>query len=67
MVALRERAEAPALIAALDPLRERLPGALSATLALQPIALTLGEPHRLTGAEETAGECFALAEKVALR
>lgn len=67
VVALGERAEAPALIAALEPLREQLPGALSATLALQPIALTLGELHRLTGAEDAARECFALAEEVASR
>ena len=67
VVALGARDEAPELIAQLTPLRDQLPGALSTTLALQPIALTLGELHRLAGAEETARECFAHAETVASR
>ncbi len=67
VVALGETAEAPALIARLTPLRDELPGALSATLALQPIAHTLGELHRLIGAEDAARVEFAHAEKVASR
>ncbi len=66
-VALGEAGEAPALIARLTPLRDQLPGALSTTLALQPIAHTLGELHRLTGAEDAARKEFAHAETVASR
>jgi tetratricopeptide (TPR) repeat protein len=67
VVALGERDEAAGLIERLLPLRDQLPGALSATLAMQPIALTLGRLHRLIGEEDAARECFRHAEKVALR
>ena len=54
--------EAPELIRSLLPLRDQLPGSLSATLALQPVALTLGELCRLAGREDEARSHFAHAE-----
>jgi DNA-binding SARP family transcriptional activator len=67
VVALGQRDEAPALATALAPLRDQLPGALSSTLAMQPVALTLGRLYRLIGREADAREHFALAEQVARR
>jgi ATP/maltotriose-dependent transcriptional regulator MalT len=67
VVALGLRDEAPALIDRLRPLRDQLPGALSVTLVLQPIALTVGELHRLLGQEDEARFHFQHAEKVARR
>ena len=67
VVALGLRDEAPALIDRLRPLCDQLPGALSVTLVLQPIALTVGELHRLLGQEDEARFHFEHAEKVARR
>jgi tetratricopeptide (TPR) repeat protein len=67
VVALGRRDEAAGLIEQLRPLRDQLPGALSTTLAMQPIALTLGRLYRLLGREDEAREEFAHAERVALR
>ena len=67
VVALGERAEAPALIEALLPMRDELPGAISTALAMQPVALTLGELCRLIGREDEARSHFAVAEEVARR
>jgi len=67
VLTLRATAEAPELIRALLPLRDQLPGSLSTTLALQPVALTLGELCRLAGRDDEARSHFAHAEKVAER
>ena len=67
VVALGLEDEAYALIERLLPLRDQLPGALSITLVMQPIALTLAQLYRLTGQEGEAQDHFAHAEKVARR
>jgi hypothetical protein len=67
VITLRSADEAPELIRCLLPLRDQLPGALSTTLALQPVALTLGELCRLAGREEEARSHFAHAATVAER
>ena len=59
--ARRAEDEAAELIEALLPLRDQLPGALSTTLAMQPVALTLGELSRLLGREDEAAAHFAHA------
>ncbi|MDP9819080.1 ATP-binding protein [Spirilliplanes yamanashiensis] len=67
VVRLGETSEAPGLIEQLLPLRDQLPGALSTTLALQPVALTLGQLCRLLGRDDEARAHFAHAEAVARR
>jgi hypothetical protein len=67
VVALGERAEAPDLVEQLLPMRDQLPGALTVTVALRPIAYTLGELCRLVGREDEARAHFRHAETVALR
>jgi tetratricopeptide (TPR) repeat protein len=67
LVALDAPTEAPDLIALLTPVRDQLGGVLSTSLAVQPVAHTLGELHRLVGDHERAAACFAEAERVAER
>jgi hypothetical protein len=67
VVTLRASDEAPELIRSLLPLRDQMPGSLSATLALQPVALTLGELCRLAGREDEARAHFAHAATIAER
>lgn len=59
--------EAAALIEDLLPLRDQLPGSVSTTLALQPIATSLGQLCRLIGREDEARAHFAHAQVVAAR
>ena len=67
VVALGAADEAPALVALLAPLHDQLGGALSTSLAVQPVAHTLGELHRLLGDRAAAAGFFAEAERVARR
>ena len=67
LVALDAPDEAPGLIALLTPVHDQLGGALSTSLAVQPVAHTLGELHRLVGDHERAVAGFAEAERVAQR
>ncbi len=67
VVALGAADEAPALVALLAPLHDQLGGALSTSLAVQPVAHTLGELHRLLGDHAAAAGFFAEAERVAQR
>ena len=67
VVTLQATDEAPELIELLLPLRDQLPGALSTTLAMQPVALTLGELCRLAGREDEARSHFAHASTIAER
>jgi DNA-binding SARP family transcriptional activator len=67
VVAVGARAEAPALIEQLLPLRDQLPGALSATLVMRPIAHTLGALCRLLGRDDEAAEHYRHAVSVAER
>jgi DNA-binding SARP family transcriptional activator len=67
LVALDLPDEAPGLIALLTPLHDQLGGVLSSSLAVQPVAHTLGELHRLVGDHERAAASFAEAERVARR
>ncbi|WBB68445.1 AAA family ATPase [Micromonospora sp. WMMD812] len=66
-VALDRRDLAPPLIDALLPVRDQLAGFSSTTVALRPVALTLGELFRLTGDTEETARHFALAVRVARR
>lgn len=67
VLALQAKDEAPELIRALLQVRDQLPGVLSTTLALQPVALTLGELCRLVGRDDEARSHFAHAATVAER
>jgi DNA-binding SARP family transcriptional activator len=67
VVALGETAEAADLVERLRPMRDQLPGALTMSLALQPVAHTLGELCRLLGRDEEARAHFRHAETVARR
>lgn len=64
---LGRQEEAPELIRLLLPLRDQLSGAAYTAYALQPVAHSLGELHRLLGDETTAASHFAHAETVAAR
>ncbi|MER7891657.1 hypothetical protein ABTX15_17695 [Micromonospora sp. NPDC094482] len=55
------------VIDALLPAREQLAGFSSTTVALRPIALTLGELFRLRGQTEEAKRHFTLTAEVARR
>jgi hypothetical protein len=65
VLALGERDEAPALIETLRPLADQIPGSLSCTVAMQPVAATLAALCRLVGREEEARAYAEQAERVA--
>lgn len=67
LVALDEVAEARELIEFLSPLHDQLGGALSTSLAVRPVAHSLGELHRLVGDHAAAAAAFAEAAEVAGR
>jgi DNA-binding SARP family transcriptional activator len=67
VIALGERAEAEALMETLLPLRDVLPGAAGMSLAMRPVAHTLGELALLLGREEEAVGHFDHAVEVARR
>ncbi|MEU2627090.1 BTAD domain-containing putative transcriptional regulator [Kitasatospora sp. NPDC007106] len=67
VVALDERAEAAELIAELRPLRGLVAGAASTSVALRPVAQSLGELARMLGRTEEAAGYFAQAAEVARR
>ncbi|GAA3450487.1 BTAD domain-containing putative transcriptional regulator [Dactylosporangium matsuzakiense] len=55
------------VIDALLPVREQLAGVSSTSIAMQPVALTLGELYRLQDRPAEATACFQLAAEVAGR
>jgi hypothetical protein len=65
VVALGARDEAAALVDSLRPWRDQLPGAISSTVVMQPVALTLGHLCRLLDRDAEADEHFRHAERVA--
>ena len=65
VVALDQKDEAPALIEALRPYADQIPGALSCTLAMQPVAATLGRLSRLLGRDDEARRFEEQARQVA--
>ncbi len=67
VVALDERAEAAGLLEELLPLRDLVAGAASTSVALRPVAHSLGELARLLGREEEAAGHFRHAAAVARR
>jgi len=67
VVALAERGEAERLVTELMPVRDQLAGAASTSLAMRPVAHTLGELCLLLGRREDAAGHFAHAKQVALR
>jgi hypothetical protein len=67
VVAVGATDEAAPLIELLQPWRDQLPGALSATLVLRPVAHTLGELCRLAGRPDEARSHFRYAAEVAGR
>jgi hypothetical protein len=67
IVALGRADLAPPVIDALLPVREQLAGIASTSLALRPVAQTLGELYRLLGRPDEATAHFRLAADVATR
>ena len=67
VIAVADRAEAEVLAADLARTPRLLAGAASAALAMQPVALTLGELMAFLGRREEAAGYFAIAEQVAVR
>jgi hypothetical protein len=67
VVALAEHGEAERLVTELMPVRDQLAGAASTSLAMRPVAHTLGELCLLLGRRGYAAEHFAHAEQIALR
>ncbi|WP_432979018.1 ATP-binding protein [Dactylosporangium sp. CA-233914] len=67
VVALGRADLAQPVIDALLPVRDQLGGVASTSIALQPVALSLGELYRLQGRPEEAADCFQLAADVASR
>jgi tetratricopeptide (TPR) repeat protein len=65
VVALDHREQADDLYAALSPRRDQLAGAASTSLAMRPVAHTLGELAGLLGRRAAAAELFAEAVTVA--
>ena len=66
-IALGERDEAEFLVADLAPTPELVAGAASASLALPPVAQTLGELSAFLGRTDEAASYFAVARQVAQR
>jgi hypothetical protein len=62
-----DREEAAALVADLAPTPELVAGAASASLALQPVAQTLGELSAFLDRADEAAGYFAVAHRVAER
>jgi hypothetical protein len=67
LVALADQGQAERLLNDLTPLRDQLAGAASTSLAMRPVAHTLGELCLLLGRREDAAGHSAHAERVALR
>ncbi|WP_426507502.1 BTAD domain-containing putative transcriptional regulator [Dactylosporangium sp. McL0621] len=67
IVALGRADLAPPVIEALLPVRDQLGGVASTSLAMQPVALSLGELYRLQDRPEEATAAFQLAADVASR
>ncbi|MFJ3671245.1 BTAD domain-containing putative transcriptional regulator [Streptomyces sp. NPDC090106] len=67
VVALDDRAEAAELYVMLSPFRDQVAGATTLSVALRPVAQSLGELALLLGRVEEAREHFGRAERVAGR
>ncbi len=65
VVRLGKKELAEELIEQLTPARHQLPGVASTSLAMRPVAYTLGTLYSLLGRSEEAAEHFALAVEVA--
>jgi hypothetical protein len=64
VLALADRAEAAVLHEALLPYRDRVPGAVSSSVVLPPVAHTLGLLSRLLGRPAEAASHFSLALRI---
>ncbi|MFI5911105.1 BTAD domain-containing putative transcriptional regulator [Dactylosporangium sp. NPDC051541] len=67
IVALGRADLAQPVIEALRPVRSQLAGVSSTSIAMQPVALSLGELYRLQDRPQEASDCFQLAAEVAAR
>jgi hypothetical protein len=67
LIAVGDRAAGPELYQALLPLRDQLPGALSLSLAMRPVAHTLGDLAVFLGRPDEAASHFQHAVTIAER